>query len=153
MGGLSQVIINMILNLEIKVHCLCNSELVYRNIKHAPGASQLHSPWKALRKAHQGKYTRDLLLFLLVPFLLWTSSTNELVQKTIYLHLGLTRLENIYFYNWIIGPAAVKSVKGKEQPFSARKWREQHNILPKCYSKYEFWNQVESGLSQANISL
>lgn len=131
----------MILNLVIKeVHCLSNSEMVYRNIKHDPGASQLYSPCKALRKAHQGKYTYDLL-FLLIPFLLWTSSTNELVQNRIYLHLGLTRLENIFFYNWIIGPAAVKSVKGKEQPFSAgTKWREQHDILPKFYSRYEFWN-------------
>lgn len=135
------------------MHCLSNSELVYRNIKHAPGASQLHSPWKALRKAHQGKYTYDLLLFLLVPFLLWTSSTNELVQNRIYLHLGLTRLENFFyffnffFYNWVIGPAAVKSVKGEEQPFSAgSKWREQHDILPKFYSRYEFWNYSESDL-------
>ena len=104
----------MILNLVIKeVHCLSNSELVYRNIKHAPGASQLHSPWKALRKAYQGKYTYDLLLFLLLPFLLWTSSTNELVQNRIYLHLGLTRLENILFYNWIIAqqPYSLSKVK------------------------------------------
>lgn len=104
----------MILNLVIKeVHCLSNLELVYRNIKHAPGASQLHSPWKALRKAHQSKYTYDLFLFLFIPFLLWTSSTNELVQDRIYLHLGLTRLENIFFNNWIIGPAAVNLSKVK----------------------------------------
>jgi len=100
----------MILNGVIKeVHCLSNSELVYRNIKHAPGASQLHSSWRALQKAHQGKYTYDLLLFSFLPSVLWTSSTNELVQNRIHLHLGLTRLEIFFFF--IIGSAAVSKVR------------------------------------------
>lgn len=93
-----RVLTNMGLNRAIKgVHWLSNSGLMYRNIRRAPRASQLPSPWKALRKAHQSKYTYDLLLFLLVPFLLWTSSSNESGKNRIYLHLGLTELQNILF--------------------------------------------------------